>query len=182
MKHLKRNIVIVTVLVFVCAAVYLNWSYNRTWGEADEAMVEAEDNAMAAAQEAYEAAQVDASAENDYFSSARLSRQQSRDEAIELLCLAAEMEAASQEAVDSAVNDMAVMAAWTTQEAQIENLLTAKDFAQCVVFISGDAVTVAVPAPAEGLSEAAVARITDAVSSETEFEVSQIHIVEVKEE
>ena len=182
MKHLKRNIVIATVLVFVCAAVYLNWSYNRTWGEADEAMVEAEDKAMAAAQENYEAAQVDAPAEQDYFSSARLSRQQSRDEAVELLCLAAEMEAASQEAVDSAVNDMAVMAAWTTQEAQIENLLTAKEFDQCVVFISGDAVTVAVPAPAEGLSEAEVARITDAVSSEAEFEVAQIHIVEVKGE
>jgi len=39
-----------------------------------------------------------------------------------------------------------------------------------------------VPAPAEGLSEAAVARITDAVSGETEFEVAQIHIVEVKDE
>lgn len=182
MKHLKRNIVIVTVLVFVCAAVYLNWSYNQTWGEADEAMVEAEDSAMAAAEEAYEAAQTDLNASDDYFSSARLSRQQSRDEAIELLQIAAQMDAASQEAVDSAVNDMAVMAAWTTQEAQIENLLTAKDFAQCVVFISGDAVTVAVPAPTEGLSEAAVARITDAVSSETEFEVAQIHIVEVKDE
>ena len=48
-KKAKRNIIIVTVLFFVCAAVYLNWSYNHSWGRADEAMVEAEDAAMAAA-------------------------------------------------------------------------------------------------------------------------------------
>ena len=30
MKKAKRNIVIAAVLVFVCAAVYLNWSYNRS--------------------------------------------------------------------------------------------------------------------------------------------------------
>ena len=49
MKKAKRNIIIVTVMLFVCAAVYLNWSYNNSWGRADEAMVEAEDAAMAAA-------------------------------------------------------------------------------------------------------------------------------------
>ena len=29
MKAFKRNMVILTVLMFVCVAVYLNWSYNR---------------------------------------------------------------------------------------------------------------------------------------------------------
>ena len=47
MRKLKRNLVVVTVLFFVCAAAYLNWSYNNRWGEADTAMVEAEDAAMA---------------------------------------------------------------------------------------------------------------------------------------
>ncbi len=41
---------VVTVLLFVCAAIYLNWSYNNSWGKANTAMVEAEDAAMAAAQ------------------------------------------------------------------------------------------------------------------------------------
>lgn len=78
MKKAKRNIIIVTVMLFVCAAVYLNWSYNNSWGRADEAMVEAEDAAMAAAlgqeDEAQEAF--------DYFAEARLTRQTSRDEAL----------------------------------------------------------------------------------------------------
>ena len=29
MKHLKRNVTIAAVLLLVCAAVYLNWSYNN---------------------------------------------------------------------------------------------------------------------------------------------------------
>ena len=55
MKHIKRNVTIAAVLLLVCAAVYLNWSYNNKWGTADPAMVKAEDAAMKAANEAYEA-------------------------------------------------------------------------------------------------------------------------------
>ena len=55
-RNLKRNIVIAAVLVFVGAAVYLNWSYNSRWGAADAAMSAAEDAAMAAANEEYLAA------------------------------------------------------------------------------------------------------------------------------
>ena len=47
MKKVKRNIIIAAVLLFVCAAVYLNWSYNNSWGAADPAMVKAEDENMA---------------------------------------------------------------------------------------------------------------------------------------
>ena len=46
MKKVKRNIIIAAVLLFVCAAVYLNWSYNNSWGAADPAMVKAEDEKM----------------------------------------------------------------------------------------------------------------------------------------
>ena len=44
-KNLKRNIVMAAVLLFVCAAVYLNWSYNNRQGaalgqELDRALIE----------------------------------------------------------------------------------------------------------------------------------------------
>ena len=78
------------------------------------------------------------------------------------------------------MESIAAMATWSMQEAQIENLLIAKDFADCVVYISPDGVTVAVPAPEEGLSEATVARITDVITGETEFQASQLTIIEVK--
>ena len=130
MKNLKRNVTIAAVLLLVCAAVYLNWSYNNQWGKADSAMVKAEDAAMEAANEAYEAANTSGSS-SGYFAEARLNRQVSRDEAMKLL----------EDAVDS--------------------------------------ITVAVPAPAEGLSEAAVARITEAVTSETAYTAAQLHVIGV---
>lgn len=185
-KNLKRNIVMAAVLLFVCAAVYLNWSYNNKIGEADPAMVAAEDAAMAAAEQAaLEAAaqeELEAETSSAYFASARLTRQQSRDEALSLLETAAASENASQETIDSAMDSIAAMATWSMQEAQIENLLLAKDFDDCVVYISEQGITVAVPAPVEGLSEASVARITDTITTETSFTVDQIEVIEVKDE
>ena len=185
-KNLKRNIVMAAVLLFVCAAVYLNWSYNNRQGEADSAMVRAEDAAMTAANEQYlePLAEEERAAETSpaYFASARLTRQQSRDEALSLLETAAAGEGASQETIDSAMRSITTMATWSMQETQIENLLLAKDFDDCVVYMSGDGVTVAVPAPPEGLSAAAVARITDAITAETDYTAAQLRIIEVKGE
>ena len=49
MKNRKRNLTMLAVLMFVCAAVALNWTYNSRWGKPDAEMVYAEDAAMAAA-------------------------------------------------------------------------------------------------------------------------------------
>lgn len=178
MKNRKRNITMVAVLLFVSAAVALNWSYNNRWGSPDAEMVSAEDEAMLNANMEFARSASASSAE--YFAEARLTRQVSRDEALTLLQTAAAAETASQETIDSAMNAISAMATCSMQEAQIENLLIAKEFADCVVYIGSETVTVAVPAPAEGLSEEAVARITDIICSETSFEASQLSIIEVK--
>ncbi len=77
------------------------------------------------------------------------------------------------------MNAISAMATCSMQESQIENLI-AKDFADCVVYIGNGCVTVAVPAPAEGLSEEAVARITDVICTSTDYDASQLNIIEVK--
>lgn len=184
MNKVKRNVITVTVLLFVCAAVYLNWSYNNRWGTADPTMVEAEDTAMEQAEQEYQESMAEESERSNvssYFASARLTRQEARDEALNLLEMTAGSENASQETVDSAMDAISAMATYSLQESQIENLLIAKDYEDCVVFISEDGVTVTVPAPVDGLSQDAVARITDTILSETDFAMSQIHIIEVKE-
>ncbi len=189
MKKLKRYLVVAVVVLFAGAAVYLNWDYNRNLGQADPVMVEAEDAQAAAAEQkdkskTTEAAETESQTEtvpaSDYFASARLSRQQSRDEAMSLLETAATGEGVSQEVLDSAMNEITCMATWSMQEAQVENLLLAKGYAECVAFISEDGISVAVPAPLEGLTEQSVAQITDAITAETDFAASQIRLVEIK--
>jgi stage III sporulation protein AH len=175
MKNRKRNIALLAVLMCVSAAVLLNWSYNNRWGKADSKMVSAVDEQLTAANAA--SAQ---SIHSGYFAEARLTRQVSRDEALQLLQSAASADCASQETIDSAMNAIAAMATCSMQETQIENLLLAKNFADCVVYIGNDTVTVAVPAPLDGLSEESVAQITDVICSETEYDAAQLNIIEVK--
>lgn len=179
MKKTKRNVAIIVVLLFVCAAVYFNWSYNAQWGSADAEMAAAEDAAMAAANADGETTAASASTD-DYFAKARLTRQQSRDEALSLLKSASAAEDASQETIDSAMRAISAMASDSMTETQIENLLLAKDFSECVVYITEEGITVAVPAPAEGLSTAQVATITDVIVSETDYTAPQIKVIEVK--
>ncbi len=173
-KKVKRNIIIAAVLLFVCAAVYLNWSSPTSWGAADPAMVTAEDEKLTSL-----GGETDAEPASDYFAQARLTRQTSRDEALSLLETAASSESASQETIDSAMNAIAAMANWSMLETQLENTLIAKDFSDCVVYISEDGVTVAVPAPAEGLSAAAAARITEAVTS-AGYTADQLNVIEIR--
>ena len=110
MKKTKRNIAIIVVLLFVCAAIYFNWSYNTQWGKADAEMAAAEDAATAAVKAEEEAAAASASASDDYFAKARLTRQQSRDEALSLLKSASTAEGASQATIDSAMSAISAMA------------------------------------------------------------------------
>lgn len=171
MKKAKRNIIIAAVLVLVCAAVYLNWSYNAS----DESEpVDAADDANGAQTVGTQ------DSTDDYFAQARLARQTSRDEALGLLETAAASEGASQETIDASMDAISAMATWSMQETQIENLLLAKNFADAVVYISSDGVTVAVPAPVEGLNSAEVAQITETVIGETGCTAEDIRVIEVK--
>ena len=181
---LKRNVLVLAVITLVGAAAYLNWSYNQRWGASNSAMNKAEDqlttavNAALDREDGAENAALAASVTN-YFSQARLTRQQSRDQALSLLEMAASAESATQETLSSAMDQITQMANWSLLESRIESELLAKDFAECVVYLSAKGCTVAVPAPAEGLSEAEVARITDAVRANTDFTMSQINVIEV---
>lgn len=188
-QHWKRNLTVLTVVLFVAAAVYFNWSYNQQFGVPDADMVMAEDDAMDKAdvksmeesEPGADKAQAEQSA-SDYFAQARLTRQQSRDEALNLLESASKAEGASQETIDSALTAIAAMASDSMTETRIENLLLAKGYVDCVAYITGDSISVAVPSPPEGLTSAQVAAITDAITSDTDFSASQLKVVEVKSE
>ena len=181
MKGAKRNIMIVTVLLFVCAAVYLNWSYNNRWGAADSEMAAAEDAMTEKADAQYTQTMADKDAKvSEYFSKARLTRQTSRDQSVELLKEAAASDSASQQTIDGAMNAISVMATNSMKETQVENQLIAKGFDDCVTYIADNAVTVSVPAPNTGLTQEDVAKITDVVTSETGLPATALNVVEVK--
>jgi len=117
---------------------------------------------------------------SEYFSKARLTRQTSRDQSVELLKEAAASDSASQQTIDGAMNAISAMATNSMKETQVENQLIAKGFDDCVTYIADNTVTVSVPASNTGLTQEDVAKITDVVTSETGLPATALNVVEVK--
>ena len=64
-------------------------------------------------------------------------------------------------------------------EAQIESLVIAKGYADCVAYMSGEGISVAVAAPEQGLQQTDIALITDIIMNQSDYTIDQIRIVEV---
>lgn len=187
MKVWKRNVVVAVIMLFVCAAVYLNWSYSR---EVDEGAESAGGKLLGEAtlvagtsddpllDPAAGETELDTQEKTGYFSSARLNRQQARDSALSLLQDAIEDEAADQTMRDEANATIQTMAANTLSEAQIENLVTAKGYADCVCFLGESSASVVVASVEGGLTDTDTARIMEIVKEETGLTASQITIIE----
>ena len=193
MKVWKRNAVVAAIVLFVCVAVYLNWSYGqrdtsvsanqstdtKTLGEAELVGTETETAAAADGTEEIEA--VSEVQEESYFDTARLSRQEARDEALAILQATVDDPNADEAAIASASESITAMAEATTTESEIENLVAAKGYEDCVAYIGDNSVSVVVAAPEEGLQAADVAKITDIVLGQTSFSADQVKIIEAAE-
>lgn len=174
-KFWKRNAVLASVLVLVCAAIALNDRYAQEVVPTEKVL--GQSTLVGAEQE--EATEVLGEGDSDYFSSARLTRKQAREGAISLLEEAAESESVDAEAAGEAMRSIQTLAAYTLSEAQIESLITAKGYRDCVVFMDDDSVSVVVAALSDGLQTEDVAKITDVVKQETGMSAGQIKILEV---
>ncbi len=190
MQTIKRNAVVATVVVFVCVAVYLNWNYQndgaadagKTLGEAalvgnqstGDPLVDGAVQSQSQ-QEGNTAASADA-----YFADARLNRQQARDSALSILRQTADSPEADQTTRDQAGAAIQTMAGYTVTEAQIENLVVAKGYVDCVAFIGENSLSVVVQVPEGELTAVDTARITDIAVQETGMSADQIRIIGVE--
>lgn len=132
----------------------------------------------------YEAMLTEASTDtsmSDYFAAIRLARQESRDSAVDTLQETIAYETgADGEAASTASAQLESMVTTALKEAEIEGLVIAKGYEDCVTYMSEDAISVAVAAPAEGLDTEAVAQICDIVTTQSDYTPSQLKIIEVK--
>lgn len=202
MKLWKRNAIAAAIVLFVCGAVYLNWSYSqdtaagKTLGEAalvgsqteqsqttgksdDQTQSKAEGN-QTPSQEDGQTGGGDAAQSGSYFSTARLNRQQARDNALSLLQQAAQDEKADKATIDDANAAIQTMANNTMTEAQIENLITAKGYQDCVAFLSDNSISVVVPSVENGMTDTDAARIGEIVKEQTGLKADQIKIIEAE--
>ena len=188
-RNWRRNTMVVTMMVLIGAAVFLNWKYTGDSAAAQagtkilgESMLVSGEEASSAAAPASgsgdESLEEDAVyTGSDYFASARLTRQQARDNAIDLLEKAAGEEGADTSVANEASQGIQVLASYTLTEAQIENLVTAKGYKDCVAFMSDDSISVVVATDSGELTGEDVAKITDITKSETGYPAGSIKIM-----
>ena len=183
MKIWKRNAIIAVVMVLICGGIYLNWLYEKDsvdltkvldaekiMGESTLVLKDDTNYSLEAANTAND--------QSSYFAQMRLSRQNARDEAVTLLQEAI----AYAEGEDSSPSNQKLEAIITEAlaESQIESLVIAKGYKDCVAYISEEGISLAVAMPENGLQQGDVSLLADIVMAQTDYTLSEIRIFGVE--
>lgn len=217
MKNAKsrRQLTMVTLVVALGVAVYLNWEYAKNdpnlIAEAGTPVAASQSGEVISSQpgattepgvlasaadanntdEAQEASGnknygdaqlVSAGAEGSmqYFEKAQLSRQKNRDEALDRLQKALKNAKLSEEEKQKLTDELSMVLGGITTEGDIENMVKAKGFANCLASIDGEKVNLAVATGGDALTAAQVSQLRDIILSKIDTEAKNITIVEVK--
>ena len=182
MKTWKKNMVAAAVLVTVLGGIYVNWLYTdqqqvmNLTDTLDADKILSSDMLVMG-----DESTINANLENTasaYFAAVRLSRQQARDSAVNLLQEAMAYNDDTQAAQTNAQLEQIVNTALS--EAQIESLVIAKGYTDCVAYMSDNRISVAVASPEGGLQKTDVALIADIVMGQTALTMEDIYVVEVQ--
>lgn len=181
MKIWKKNLIAAAVLVTVCAGIYMNWLYSEDQAAMDLTDTLDAEKILSSDMLVMAGDSLDTEELNntvmDYFAAVRLSRQEARDSAVSLIQEAMSYDQEEGDMQTSAQLDQIVQTALT--EAQIESLIIAKGYTDCVAYISDEGISVAVAAPEGGLQEGDVAVIADIIMTQTSFDLDSIRVVPV---
>ena len=168
------------VLLVVCAGIYMNWMYNNAQDVAD--LTDKLDSETVLSENGIILdTDVNIPEDNvmtDYFAAVRLSRQEARDSAVNLLQEAMAYGNAGEQQQSNAQLEKIVQTALC--EAQIESLIIAKGYADCVAYMSDNGISVAVASPEGGMQKDDIAVIADIVISQSGFGMDDIRVVDVQ--
>lgn len=180
MKNWKKNLMAAAVLVVVCAGIYMNWMFSNAEDVAD--LTDKLDAETVLSQNGV-VLDTDVNVQDnntmiDYFAAVRLSRQEARDQAVNLLQEAMAYGSAGEQQQSSAQLEKIVQMALC--EAQIESLIVAKGYADCVAYMSDSGISVAVAVPEGGMQSTDIAVIADIAITQSGFGMDAIRVVEVQ--
>ena len=199
----QRKITLAALSMALVVAVYLNWQYTRTGSESY--IVPEDANAQYIEQVSLENIQFSdadmlsvaveeeiknygdaqlvattAKSTQKYFEETRLMRQKSRDEALDILQKSLKNAKLSDTEKAQATEKLSDIIQDITTETDVENLVKAKGFVECVAFISDGKISIAVQTSAGDLTKQKVAQVRDIVLNKTDIAPQDIVVIEVK--
>lgn len=165
----RRNLIIIGAVLLVGVAICLNWvlfaqpddgyDYNQGAGPAGSDLENNETSEVLA-----------------YFASTQVSRDRARDEALAVLQSVVDSAEAESAEKTQALEDIATIAANIEAEANIEAMVMAKGFEQCVAIINDGMCTVVVMT--EGLLPNQISQINEIVYEQTGIKPVNIKYIE----
>ncbi len=184
MKFGKKQLVLASLVLALGAAVYLNWQFAGT-NRLPVGDSTSETSQLGAAQlvnNAYVETVTDdlepsSSAETasaDVLSQARMDRQNSRDEALELLDSVLNSVESDSAAKQQAVDQASAIAQNILDESNVESLLEAKGYSDCVAYISPEECSVVIAGTVE---EADTLIVQEIVMEQTGLSADKIKII-----
>lgn len=182
MKFGRKQLVLASLVLALGAAVYLNWQFAGTnrLPIGDEENTTSQLGAAQLVNNAYVETVSDdlqTKASPDMFAEARLNRQNSRDEALELLDGVLEDVDADSDAKKAAVEEASAMAQNILKETNVENLLKAKGYEESVAYITSEECSVVV---AGDLQDSDMLIVQEIVMEQTGLTAERIKIIGTK--
>ena len=170
----RKHIVIACAILLIAVAVVLNIVLFRGNDDTvDTPAAEPGDTVTDAADTGKTPTVSDA---DGYFSATQVSRQRARDEALEVLQGVVDSDEADEATKTGALLEISQLAKAMEAEANIESLVTAKGFAQCVAVINGDLCSVVVSNEGD-LTPAQISQINEIVYEQAGILPTNIRIV-----
>ena len=202
----RKKLTLMTLVVALGVAVYLNWEYAKTGmsdygittgasaqsSVSDTVQTAAEPDALAMGSESDsqpladknygEAQLVSLSSEevSEYFDEARLTRTKTRDEALDTLQKSLKNAKITDEEKKALTEELSGIITSIAAEGEIESMIKAKGFIDCVAFLDGDKANIAVKTQSDALTKSEVAQIRDIVMSKSSISAQNITVVEVQ--
>jgi stage III sporulation protein AH len=179
LKINKRNIIVASLIVALGAAVYLNWQFGdsssmftsstKELGETeyvnnDTTVPESEETTLSEKQ-------------TNYFSKARSERQESQDKIVSIAKEVLDKTDASSQAKESAELQSEKIENYISYQTNIENLLKAKGFTDCICCITDKGCSIVVP-KSEVTDDSSLI-IKDVVFGQTGIDFENIVITEI---
>ena len=166
----KRNLIIACAVLLIGAAIWVNWMIFA----GDEDGYTGYDDASGTLNNAGDASA--SNTQDSYFATVQVSRERTRDEALEVLQSVVDNADADEAVKTQALADINRLALEMSAESNIETLVMSKGFEDCVAVINGEDATVVVKTGSDdGLLPNQIAQINEIV-----YEQAQIKPVNIK--
>lgn len=182
-KRNKRKVKTVAAAFVLVLAVGVagNWYYQNTdVSNTIEPLISASNKKTLGEAELVDAQTTSAPQENEYFASARMDRQNARDEALDKLQKVIDSTDETEQAKKTATEEIARISGYISIENKIETLVTAKGVHNCLAVIDSDGTRVDVIVDAEELNETIVLQIKEIATSQLNCSFENVSIIQSK--